>query len=316
MTAWSLPASTSLSTAALDAWLQLVEERTGIDFSQHHSILQTGLSRRLRELGLDDADSYFQQVKALPQGLQEWQALLAHLTVKETSFFRQPAAYDLVRAYLRKRAQATGTTSSSIDLWSVGCATGEEPYSLAIAANESLAASGRQQYFGVFATDICPQALAQGRAAIYSNRRLASLSDSLRRRYFQAVPGAQPGAQAVSDTAGSETSYRVNDNLRSRVCFNQGNLLFIDRMPALPMDVIFCQNVLVYFRRWRVKQVLDALAQRLKPGGLLVVGPGEAPHWQHPTLVRTQHEGVTAWLNRAAPTPPSNPAAPTGAPQQ
>ncbi len=306
MTAWSLPASTSLSTVALDAWLQLVEERTGIDFSQHHSILQTGLSRRLRELGLDDADSYFQQVMSLPQGLQEWQALLGHLTVKETSFFRQPAAYDLVRAYLRKRAQATSATAaSSIDLWSVGCATGEEPYSLAIAANESLAASGRQQYFGVFATDICPQALAQGRAAIYSDRRLANLSESLRRRYFQAVP----------DAAAADSSYRVNDSLRSRVCFNQGNLLFIDRMPALPMDVIFCQNVLVYFRRWRVKQVLDALAQRLKPGGLLVIGPGEAPHWQHPNLVRTQHEGVTAWLNRVAPTPQSNPAAPTGAPQ-
>ncbi|MET0377591.1 MAG: protein-glutamate O-methyltransferase CheR [Spongiibacteraceae bacterium] len=313
MTAWSLSTSTSLGAAELDAWLQLVEERTGIDFSQHHSILQTGLSRRLRELGLSDSETYFQQVKALPQGLQEWQALLAHLTVKETSFFRQPAAYDLVRAYLRKRAQASrssGKTDRSIDLWSVGCATGEEPYSLAIAANESLAASGRQQYFGVLATDICPQALAQGRAAIYSNRRLANLSDSLRRRYFQSVPSGQ----AAPVTAGSDGNYRVNDSLRSRVCFNQGNLLFIERMPALPMDVIFCQNVLVYFRRWRVKQVLDALAQRLKPGGLLVVGPGEAPHWQHPTLVRTQHEGVTAWLNRAVPIPPSTPAAPAGAP--
>ncbi len=100
--------------------------------------------------------------------------------------------------------------------------------------------------------------------------------------------------------------------LRGRVCFNQGNLLQIERMPALPMDVIFCQNVLVYFRRWRIKQVLDALATRLKPGGLLVVGPGEAPQWQHPELVRTQHEGVTAWLRRAAPAP-LNPTASTHA---
>jgi chemotaxis protein methyltransferase CheR/type IV pilus assembly protein PilK len=313
MTAWSLPAaSTSLSESQFDAWLQLVEERTGIDFSQHRSILQSGLSRRLRELGATDCEAYFRSVQTLPEGLREWQVLLSHLTVKETSFFRQPAAYDLVRAYLRKRAmtsaaaQSVATNSASIDIWSVGCSTGEEPYSLAIAANESLAASGRQQYFGVFATDICPQALAHGRTAIYNNRRIANLSDSLKRRYFTAAP----------DTAGGEIAYRVNDQLRGRVCFNQGNLLFIERMPALPMDVIFCQNVLVYFRRWRIKQILDALVQRLKPGGLLVIGPGEAAHWHHPALVRTQHEGVTAWLNRAEPTPKITPDAPAGAPLQ
>jgi chemotaxis methyl-accepting protein methylase len=311
MTAWSLPTSPSLSEAQCDAWLALVEERTGIDFSQHRSILQTGLSQRLREIGETDSDAYFRNVQALPQGLPEWQILLSHLTVKETSFFRQPAAYDLVRAYLRKRAVATPKdaadgANTSIDLWSVGCSTGEEPYSLAIAANESLAVSGRHQYFGVLATDICPQALAHGRAAIYGNRRLANLSDSLKRRYFTVAP----------DTAGGETAYRVSDQLRSRVCFNQGNLLHIERMPALPMDVIFCQNVLVYFRRWRIKQVLDALAQRLKPGGLLVIGPGEAPHWHHAALVRTQHEGVTAWLNRAEPATQITPDAPAGAPLQ
>ena len=294
MTAWSLPTATSLSDTQFDAWLQLVEERTGIDFSQHRSILQTGLSARLRELGQSDADAYLEQVRALPQGLPEWQLLLGHLTVKETSFFRQPAAYDLVRAYLRKRSQ--GAIGTPVDLWSVGCATGEEAYSLAIAANESLAASG-QPYFGVLATDICAQALAQARAAIYPQRRIANLSDSLKRRYF---------------IAAEDDNWRVNDLLRSRVCFNQGNLLQIERMPALPMDVIFCQNVLVYFRRWRIKQVLDALATRLKPGGLLVVGPGEAPQWQHPELVRTQHEGVTAWLRRAA-SAPSNPTASTHA---
>jgi len=64
------------------------------------------------------------------------------------------------------------------------------------------------------------------------------------------------------------------------------------------MDVIFCQNVLVYFRRWRTKQVLDALVERLKPGGLLVLGPGEAAQWQHPAVVRTTHAGVSAWLRR------------------
>jgi chemotaxis protein methyltransferase CheR/type IV pilus assembly protein PilK len=87
-------------------------------------------------------------------------------------------------------------------------------------------------------------------------------------------------------------------SLRQRICFLQANLLEIERLPVLPMDVIFCQNVLVYFRRWRTKRVLDALVERLKPGGLLVLGPGEASQWQHPALVRTAHAGVSAWLRR------------------
>lgn len=285
MKAWSLSAAPDLSDDQYADWLQLVEQRTGIDFSLHRSILQTGLRRRLRELDRTDYEAYFQQVSAVPEGLAEWQFLLAHLTVKETSFFRQPAAYELVRAWLRKRLQRPVETS--LDLWSVGCSTGEEPYSLAITANEAIAFSGQPTYFGVLATDICAQALQQARTAQYSGRRLERLSESLRRRYFE-----------PRDAAGDEPQFQVSETLRKRVCFNLGNLLQLERMPVLPMDVIFCQNVLVYFRRERTKQILDALTDRLKPGGLLVVGPGEAAHWQHPAMVRTQQEGVTAWLRR------------------
>src|SRR5690606_37556825 len=99
MTAWSQSFLPALSDDQFDNWLKLVEERTGIDFSQHRSILQSGLSRRLRELDRSDFDAYYDEVVQVPQGLGEWQLLLATLTVKETSFFRQPAAYDLVRGY-------------------------------------------------------------------------------------------------------------------------------------------------------------------------------------------------------------------------
>lgn len=286
MTAWSQTFLPSLSDDQFARWLPLVEERTGIDFSQHRSILQQGLNQRLREAGRADFDAYYDEVAQVPQGLGEWQMLLTSLTVKETSFFRQPAAYEFLRGYLRKRAQKL-EANASLDLWSVGCSTGEEPYSLAITASEALAIGSGSVYFGVLATDICKSALATGRAAIYGKRRIENLSDSLRRRYFTTVEDA------------GEPAWQVNTALRARVAFNLGNLLQLDRMPALPMDVIFCQNVLVYFRRPRVVQVLDTLASRLKPGGLLVLGPGEAPHWHHPELVRAQHAGVTAWLRRA-----------------
>jgi chemotaxis protein methyltransferase CheR/type IV pilus assembly protein PilK len=112
------------------------------------------------------------------------------------------------------------------------------------------------------------------------------LPDIMRRRYF---------------VGAGDASEQVVESLRQRVCFMQANLLRVEQLPALPMDVIFCQNVLVYFRRWRTRHLLDALVQRLKPGGLLVLGPGEGAHWQHPALERQMHGGVTAWLRRAEP---------------
>ncbi|MDB6063425.1 MAG: hypothetical protein JWM78_3528 [Verrucomicrobiaceae bacterium] len=280
MGAWLHSSLPALTEQQFVAWQQLIETRTGIDFSQHLPILQGGLFRRLRELEHVDVDAYFKQVSKQPEGLHEWQRLLAHIAVKETSFFRQPAAFELVRKYLRKRVTQTQT----LDVWSVGCATGEEPYSLAMIASDVIEHSETQPFLGVLATDMCTEALQLARGGCYREKRLEQVPASFRRRFF---------------TLDSEQWYRIKPELHQRICFAQANLLEVDRLPALPMDVIFCQNVLVYFRRGRTKQVLDALVARLKPGGLLVLGPGEAAHWQHPAVTRTAHQGVSAWLHRA-----------------
>jgi chemotaxis methyl-accepting protein methylase len=292
MRAWlhsSLPALTDQQFAS---WQQLIETRTGIDFSQHRAILQGGLYRRLRELGEIDVDAYFAQVSHPREGVVEWQQLLDRISVKETSFFRQSAAFELVRNYLRERvAQAGDKGAQTLDLWSVGCATGEETYSLAMVASDVIERHGGRCFLGVLATDMCAEALQLARAGSYREKRLEQVPDTLRLRYF-----VREGQQ-----------YRVSPALQQRICFAQSNLLDLERLPVLPMDVIFCQNVLVYFRRWRTKQVLDALVARLKPGGLLVLGPGEAAHWQHPELVRTAHQGVSAWVRRSAePVPQPN----------
>jgi chemotaxis protein methyltransferase CheR/type IV pilus assembly protein PilK len=282
----SLPA---LADRQFVAWQQLIEARTGLDFSLHRSILQSGLHRALRHAGQFDCDTYFDEIQHQPDGAPAWQMLIECIAVKETSFLRQPAAFELVRHYLYQRAP----TVASLDLWSVGCATGEEAYGLAIAANDAIETQQAPCCFGVLATDICPDALRQARAGQFARRRLERLPDIMRRRYFA----------APADSAGSGTHIggyeQVVDSLRQRVCFMQANLLQVEQLPALPMDVIFCQNVLVYFRRWRTRHILDALVQRLKPGGLLVLGPGEAAHWQHPALVRQTHGGVSAWLRRS-----------------
>lgn len=279
MRAWLHSALPALTDEQFAAWQQLLEARTGIDFSQHRSILQSGLYRRLHELNEINVDDYFALVSQPREGLVEWQQLLDRIAVKETSFFRQGAAFDLVRNYLRKRV----ANAQTIDLWSVGCATGEETYSLAMVASDVIEQHHARCFLGVLATDMCAEALQLARAGSYREKRLEQVPETLRHRFF-----VREGEQ-----------YRINPALQQRICFAQVNLLELERLPMLPMDVIFCQNVLVYFRRWRTKQILDALVARLKPGGLLVLGPGEAAHWQHPSLVRTAHQGVSAWLRRS-----------------
>lgn len=279
MMAWSCCPLPALTDGQFDAWRQLVETRTGVDLSQHRSILETGLNRRARELGVSDFDAYFQQVSQWPGGMVEWQRLIDHILVKETSFFRQSAAFELVGNHLRERVQSART----LDLWSVGCATGEEAYGLAMVASDVVESSGSGGFVGVLATDICAEALRRARAGRFAARRLEAVPEALRRRYFNAV---------------ADGSHEILPGLRRRICWMQANLLETGRLPPLAMDVIFCQNVLVYFRRWRVRQVLDALAGRLKPGGLLVLGPGEGAHWQHPALTRVALPGVSAYLRR------------------
>ena len=278
------PSPAALTDRQFAEWQRLIEARTGIDFSQHRQILQGGLKRRLRELDQTDYDAYFEQVSRWPEGIVEWQALLAHVAVKETSFFRQPAAFELVSNFLRKRCQSASCQSSkTIDIWSAGCATGEEAYGLAMVAADAIERQSAACVLGVLATDMCGTALQHARAGRYRAKRIEEIPESLRRR-FMVMNG---------------TELRIAEPIRQRLCFAEANLLDIEQLPALPMDVIFCQNVLVYFRRERVKRVLDAMVERLKPGGLLVLGPGEAAHWHHSAMGRTAHQGVSAWLRRA-----------------
>lgn len=312
MEAWLQPALPLLNDQQFADWQQLVESTTGIDLSQHRPILQGGLSRRMRQQGQTDYDAYFDQVTRRPEGLAEWRLLLDSIAVKETSFFRQPAAFELVRNHLRKRVHKTQT----IDIWSVGCSTGEEAYGLAMVATDVIERESATCFLGVLATDLCADALQHARTGRFRAKRLEQIPDALRRRFFIAEnknaddksiekklnENKRPIENVSAHVGESEQFYRAQSSLKQRMCFAQTNLLDLDRLPSLPMDIIFCQNVLVYFRRWRVKQVLDALVDRLKPGGLLVIGPGEAAHWQHPELVRTAHQGVTAWLRRVEPT--------------
>ncbi|GLZ85153.1 methyltransferase PilK [Metapseudomonas resinovorans] len=279
---WALKPLADMTTAEFHDWQKLLEERTGVVVSdQRRSFLQTNLSARMRELGVQDYASYYRQVTDGPRGAVEWSTLLDRLTVQETRFFRHPASFELLADYLRGRIE--GGLTRPLEIWSVGCSSGEEPYSLAMVAAEALGGTEQPDYFGVTGTDISLNALAKAREGLYGARRLEQLEQALTERYFQAQDDGR---------------YKIVPSLAARVCCARLNVLELAKAPMSGMDVIFCQNLLIYFRRWRRREILNRLAERLAPGGLMVLGVGEVVGWQHPDLEPVANEQVLAFTRK------------------
>ncbi|MCQ4306861.1 protein-glutamate O-methyltransferase CheR [Pseudomonas stutzeri] len=280
---WSLRPLADMSSAEFHDWQALLEERSGMVVTEHRrAFLQANLSSRMREVGVADYASYYRQVTDGPRGAVEWSSLMDRLTVQETRFFRHPPSFALLSRYMQQRCDVRND-AQPWSLWSVGCASGEETYSLAICAAEALTRSGDEAQYGVIGTDISLSALARSRDGFYSHRRLEHLASDLRERYFQLLP---------------DDRFQVLPSLAARVCFARLNVLELAGAPMSNMDVIFCQNLLIYFRRWRRREILNRLAERLAPGGLLVIGAGEVVGWQHPELVPVADSQVLAFTRK------------------
>jgi len=279
---WALQPLADMSATEFREWQQLLEERTGVVLNERRrAFLQTNLSARMRELGVADYASYYRQVTDGPRGAVEWSTLLDRLTVQETRFFRHRPSFEVLEQYLHGRLQQG--LGKPWELWSVGCSSGEEPYSMAICAAEVLRDSEQPAHFGVTGTDISLNALSKARDGQYGARRLEQLDEDLCQRYFLAQ---------------ADGRFKVVPSLAARVCCARLNVLELAKAPMSGMDVIFCQNLLIYFRRWRRREILNRLAERLAPGGLLVVGVGEVAGWQHPELVPVADERVLAFTRK------------------
>ncbi|GAB1265855.1 type 4 fimbrial methyltransferase PilK [Aurantivibrio infirmus] len=279
--AWTLQTAAALTEKEFDQWRKLLEERTGILLNpQQLAFLQTQITMRMRELGFENYEEYFDKVTDGIWGKAEWSVLVDRLMVKETSFFRHRHSYEAVRKLLQDKI-SNKTLEGSFDVWSVGCSTGEEPYSLAMILNDCFDWAQLKPYFGIFATDISMPALSKARAGIYNERKLERISENEKLRYFKDL---------------GDGRYKVADKLQDRLCFSQGSVLEIKSMPVEKMDVVFCQNLLIYFRRWRRREILQGFVDHLKPGGLLIIGLGEMVDWKHPELKPLVDSNVQAYV--------------------
>lgn len=276
---WHLAPLVAMSDEQFVQWVELLEVRTGIHLPpERKSFLLTSLSTRMRELEYKDYESYYTYLMSGKQGDIEWEVLVDRLTVHETRFFRDEHSLNMIRTaflptYLDNR-------NGPLRAWSVGCATGEEPYTLAMLLDGYLRNEGKGRSFTVSATDISLGALAKALRARYRNNRGTNLPANCVKHYTTQI---------------DEDYFEVNQELRQQVSFAQVNVMRLAQARPEEMDIIYCQNLLIYFKRERRLAILDHLVKHLRPGGLLVLGPGEILNWNNPMMHSVTYPSTLAF---------------------
>ncbi len=256
----------SLSLRELRRVATFMDKEVGIQLPDSKQTLVEGrLGKRLRKLGYNRYEDYLDFVLANPKGRHERLHLIDALTTNKTSFFREPEHFEFLLntalPEICKNKQTDG--NRKLNVWSAGCSSGEEAYTLSLVLNEELQNPAGLK-FSILATDISDSSLATAKAAMYPEERIEPVALKLRQKYFlrsrdQALALVQMGSE-----------------LRSKVQFGSLNLMNKSFGLKQKMDVIFCRNVMIYFDSQVREQLVRRFAQQLVPGGYLFVGHSES----------------------------------------
>lgn len=263
----SLPLEDRLSERDFRRLGSLIENHCGIRIPPAKKVMVEGrLRRRARMLALPNLSEYCRHLFDDGNLPQEMTDLIDAITTNKTDFFRENNHFHfLVRSTLPdllSRPHRPGL-SRPLKVWSAACATGAEPYTLAMVLGEyGRTCPGFQ--FEIFATDICTEVLAQAKQAIYPEEMASTIPADLARRYLRRSRDRD------------RPTVRMIPEVRQRVHFGHLNLMDSDYQIDHDMDVIFCRNVLIYFDKATQHAVLDKLCRHLRPGGYLFVGHSES----------------------------------------
>ena len=266
-------------------WYDLILRRCGLAFRNARLPDVMGIVRdQTRVRGLVNEGAYYQLLSKSADSAAEWDALIERLINHETSFFRHPPSFEALKRSILPELRDARSRGGRLNLWSAGCSTGQEAYSLAMLAMDDEALKGE---FTVWGGDISRYAIDVARRGRYGPRAVATIPSDYRERFLHDV-GSEPAAE-----------FEIAGELRQRVRFMTTNLVGTDGFSATH-DVIFCHNVLIYFSPAAVTQAVAFLASRLTLGGYLLLGPGEAPNERPAGLVPVTMNGVRAFKRASA----------------
>lgn len=237
-----------------------IYKRTGMWFADSSKyLLQKRLSPRAKELNFDSFQKYFYFLQYDPRAEGEFDQIYDLVTTNETYFFREPAQ---LAAFTEEIIPDLLTRKSirKVRIWSAGCSSGEEPYSIAMLLQE--AGLYNHAVFEIFASDINQAVLAKARRGHYRENAFRATDPAVRDRYFARE---------------QDGSWRISDDIRNRVSFGRLNLYDEARVSLLGhVDVIFCRNVIIYFDEASKKVVVGSFYNRLLEGGYLLLGHSES----------------------------------------
>jgi chemotaxis protein methyltransferase CheR len=252
------PREFAFSVEDFNALRALVHKVTGISLAENKRNLVYGrLSRRLRALRLGSFIEYRRLLESGPEGGAEMVEFVNAITTNLTSFFRENHHFE----YLREKWLAPMTHAKPgqrFRIWSAGCSTGEEPYSIAMTVCEMLGESPRVD-LRILATDLDSEVLRRAMSGVYSADHVKGISPPLLARYF----------------ATSEGKKVVRPALSRLITFKQLNLMH-DLPMRGPLDVIFCRNVVIYFNKDTQRRLFQRYARLQRPGDLLFIGHSES----------------------------------------
>jgi len=250
------PAAPNADIDVLNALLTILRIRTGHDFRHYkRGTAMRRIERRLQVNGVADLAGYKRFIETHPE---ETTALLKDMLIGVTNFFRDRKSFDALEQQVVANLFTMRPLDEPVRAWSVGCSTGEEPYSLAMLLSEHRPAQGKFPLIQVFATDVDASAIETARAGVYAGSIVADISAERLSRFFM-----KPGGR-----------YQVSKELRQKVVFAIHNIL--GDPPFSGMDLISCRNLLIYLDRTVQRQVLETFHFALRPGGFLFLGGAES----------------------------------------
>ncbi len=242
----------------------LVYQECGINLHEgKKALLQARLNKRLRATGISSYDEYFEYITRKTDG-EELVHFLDCISTNLTYFFREPQHFDLLGKLVPELLEAKRKERSNrIRVWSAGCSTGEEPYSLAMYVLSHL--EGTQKYdFRILATDISTRTLGVAIRGVYADEKVEKVPEAFKRLHFKKLNGT-----------GERAEYEVSAMLKSIVTFRRLNLK--DPFPFKgPFDYIFCRNVMIYFDKKTQEALIQKMTGYLSNGGYLFVGHSES----------------------------------------
>ncbi len=238
---------------------KIIGEHAGINLSEaKRSLVYNRLTRRLRHFGMSSFREYLDYVDQHVD--EEFSHFVNAITTNLTFFFREGHHFDFMRDVELPRLMERNRQSRRIRIWSAGCSTGEEPYSLAISVREAVPEGWDVK---ILATDLDYNVVEHGERGIYEERRVEGMSRERLNRWFRRGKREQGG------------NVRLVDEIREMVVFRQLNLMHDWPMRG-PFDTIFCRNVMIYFNKETQARLTDRYADILAADGHLVIGHSES----------------------------------------